>query len=85
MTPLDFFTDHLVNIDGLFDKHDNGDEQKPHIPIQSHHQGQTQITFITCFAFSNATFFPVLVKPTMPTVNFIQSEFISKIFHPPIV
>ena len=30
MTPLDFITDHLINIDGLFDKHDNGDEQKPH-------------------------------------------------------
>ena len=23
MTPLDFITDHLVNIDGLFDKHEN--------------------------------------------------------------
>lgn len=30
MTPLDFITDHLVNIDGLFDQHANGDEQKPH-------------------------------------------------------
>ena len=30
MTPLDFVTDHLINIDSLFDKHDNGDEQKPH-------------------------------------------------------
>ena len=30
MTPLDFVTDHLINIDSLFDKHDNGDKQKPH-------------------------------------------------------
>ena len=29
MTPLDFITDHLINIDGIFDKHDNEDEQKP--------------------------------------------------------
>ena len=36
MTPLDFITDHLINIDGIFDKHDNGDEQKPHTPIQLH-------------------------------------------------
>ena len=33
MTPLDFITDHLVNIDGLFDKHENGDKQKPHSPF----------------------------------------------------
>lgn len=37
MTPLDFLTDHLFNIDGWFDKHNNGDEQKPHSPIQFHH------------------------------------------------
>ncbi len=30
MTPFDFVTDHLINIDSLFDKHDKGDEQKPH-------------------------------------------------------
>jgi len=30
MTALDFVTDHLINIDSLFDNHDNGDEQKPH-------------------------------------------------------
>ena len=30
MTPLDFLTDHLINVDSLFDKHDNGDTQKPH-------------------------------------------------------
>ncbi len=39
MTALDFVTDHLINIDSLFDKHDNGDEQKPHkgIDITIHH------------------------------------------------
>lgn len=37
MTPLDFITDHLLNIDAWFDKHNNGDEQKPHSPIQFHH------------------------------------------------
>ena len=30
LTPIDFITDHLINIDSVFDKHDNGDEQKPH-------------------------------------------------------
>lgn len=30
MTFIDFITDHLVNIDAIFDKHDKGDQQKPH-------------------------------------------------------
>ncbi|MFA9220901.1 MAG: hypothetical protein ACEQSL_06925 [Sediminibacterium sp.] len=85
MTPLDFITDHLVNIDGLFDKHDNGDEQKPHTPSPTQHHGQAQVTFITYFAFSMAIFHPIVVKPAMPTVNFIQSDYICKIFRPPIV
>jgi hypothetical protein len=29
MTLLDFITGHLINIDGLFDKHEYRDEQKP--------------------------------------------------------
>lgn len=33
MGPLDFITDHLINIDGAFDAHDHGDEQKPHKPF----------------------------------------------------
>ncbi len=37
MTPFDFVTDHLLNIDGLFDKHDDGDQQRPHAPFQVHH------------------------------------------------
>ncbi len=37
MNPLDFITDHLINIDGLFDAHDNCDEQKPHRPFPLHH------------------------------------------------
>jgi hypothetical protein len=30
MTFIDFITDHLINIDGCLDKHDHGDQQKPH-------------------------------------------------------
>lgn len=43
MNPFDFITDHLINIDGLFDAHDNGDEQKPHQPFPlQHHQSQIE-------------------------------------------
>jgi hypothetical protein len=85
MTPIDFITDHLVNIDGLFDKHDDGDEQKPHTPSQTQHHGQIQVTFIAYFSFSVTTFHTIEIKPVMQTVNFIQSDYISKIFRPPIV
>ena len=44
MTPFDFIKDHLINIDGLFDKHEDGDDQKPHSPIQFHNQ-HSQTTF----------------------------------------
>lgn len=38
MTLFDFVTDHLLNIDGVFDPHDHGDHQKPHQPFDFHHQ-----------------------------------------------
>lgn len=85
MTPFDFITDHLVNIDGLFDKHENGDEQKPHTPIPTQHHGQLQVTFISLFSFSITPSQPIVVKPIIPTENLIQLEYSSKFFHPPIV
>ncbi|MBK9718628.1 MAG: hypothetical protein IPO85_14170 [Saprospiraceae bacterium] len=84
MTPFDFITDHLVNIDSIFDKHENGDEQKPHTPNQAQHHGQTHVTFIAYFAFKITTFHSYVVKPTLSTEDFIQSDYISKIFRPPI-
>ena len=38
MNTLDFITDHLINIDSLFDQHAGGDEQKPHQPLQNQHR-----------------------------------------------
>lgn len=32
MTPVEFITDHLINIDGVFDKHEGDDDQRPHNP-----------------------------------------------------
>lgn len=84
MTPLDFITDHLVNIDGLFDKHDNGDEQKPHQPKQTQHQGQPTAFFITNFSFNIKQVMPMQVNPVFSSDHFLQSDYISKIFRPPI-
>lgn len=86
MTPLDFLTDHLINIDGLFDKHNNGDDQKPHSPIQNQHISQlVAFQFSTVFNFKTENIFFLEQLYLYHIDNFIKSEYISKIFRPPIV
>jgi len=86
MTPLDFLTDHLVNIDGLFDKHDDGDEQKPHESHRTkHYQGQPTVFFATYFSFFIKQVIPVHLTPGMRSENFLSSDYFSEIFRPPIV
>ena len=86
MTAFDFVTDHLLNFDGMFDKHDNGDEQKPHTPFQT--QNHLQITlfqFIRPFHLKTATFQNIEPKEIIySSENLLVSDFISKVFHPPI-
>jgi hypothetical protein len=84
MTAFDFITDHLLNVDGLFDKHENGDEQKPHQPLQNHHPVQTTVTCISYFAFSISWLHPINATPPVNTMNFHSSDYISKLFRPPI-
>ncbi len=86
MTPFDFVTDHLLNFDGIFDKHDNGDEQKPHTPLQT--QNHIQITlyqFISPFTLKTTTFKNIEPKEIIYTSeNLLVSNYTSKVFHPPI-
>jgi hypothetical protein len=84
MTAIDFITDHLMNIDCIFDRHDDGDDQKPHTPVQLHHS-QAQITFITQLVKIN------FINPSeehfkLPLFSegIYISGYISEIFHPPI-
>ena len=86
MTAFDFITDHLINIDALFDKHDNGDEQKPHEPMPAYQQQHQQLTYsvVTYNSFSIIQFNPEQVNPEIASEQFVQSEYISKIFRPPI-
>lgn len=87
MTALDFVTDRLINIDGIFDKHKNGDEQKPHSPIKTQH-------VVPTVAFQAMSIFPLSVKKTYASEKkifpflsdiYIVSDYISKLFRPPIV
>ncbi len=85
MTPIDFITDHLINIDCLFDKHNNGDEQKPHAPVQFHHQ-QSQNYFTTSELKVMQNNFSALedVAPAIEE-NIFFSDILKIIFRPPIV
>lgn len=85
MTAFDFITDHLLNIDGIFDKHDNGDEQKPHSPVQYNHT-QTLTNFITQ-KIAISVIKPNSSKSKFPiyTDNFYLSDYCPSVFRPPIV
>ena len=84
MGPIDFITDHLVNIDGLFDKHDNGDEQKPHEPTHTQNQEQSTVFCVSDFTFSLKQFHPIEVKPSISSDKFLPSDYISEVFRPPV-
>ncbi len=86
MSFFDFFTDHLLNFDGIFDKHENGDEQKPHTPIKNWHNPQISLyqLIIPYSLKKNNILFPETKEPFFETKNLLVSNFISKVFRPPI-
>ncbi|MEW5677001.1 hypothetical protein ABGT15_11870 [Flavobacterium enshiense] len=87
MDALDFITDHLLNFDGIFDTHEEGDDQKPHRPIQ------TQNTIIQLFITTNYSFSisknPIIRKQKnriqCTAKNIFNSDFTARKFRPPIV
>ena len=87
MTPFDFVTDHLLDFDGMFDKHDKGDEQKPHTPSQTQKHSQiTLFQFISPFSFKMTNFKNIELKEIIySSENLLVSMYTSKVFHPPII
>lgn len=85
MTPFDFVTDHLLNIDGVFDKHDNGDEQKPHTPVQVNHQLQQSIFVIHQFSISLTPGVSIKDFSLIYSEDYLALEYTSGIFRPPIL
>lgn len=86
MNVLDFITDHLINIDGIFDKHDNGDKQKPH----------TAFHFQTISHISIVQYFPIVAiqvaftscleeKRIFPLEQLCPTDYFDSVFRPPIV
>ena len=83
MGPIDFLTDHLVNFDGAFDKHDNGDQQKPHQSNQTFRANQT----ISLFVYHPiVTVISPLSQKSEHDVfceSLYSFNYISSVFHPP--
>lgn len=83
MNFADFITDHLMNIDGIFDEHDNGDEQKPH----KNHEHQINSTFV--FLPSQVSI-PLTIKFTCSSdkIQFADNKYcfdvVCNVFRPPI-
>jgi hypothetical protein len=86
MTPLDFITDHLINIDGIFDNHDSGDDQKPHQPFN--YQNITLTLFVPTIQELNipVTSFSAIEKKSIiyKVDTGFASDYFSKKFRPPI-
>jgi hypothetical protein len=87
MTVVDFITDHLINIDGIFDKHNKGDEQKPHTPSNF-----AQHNFLIAIAFPET--FTVSLKPITYNTKVVYGyskddnytfNFNTSVFHPPLI
>lgn len=83
MNVIDFLTDHLINIDCIFDKHDNGDHQKPHEPFKYHFQNINIQLFVLNFSIKIVPNFSHDIKTTYCVNNFYKSPYIGSIFHPP--
>jgi hypothetical protein len=84
MTFVDFITDHLINIDGCFDNHDKGDQQKPH-----KYTFHSQVHFQICNPIQNIEFVNKTVSIySNNDFNFYQSSnsdcYKSSILRPPI-
>lgn len=85
MTVFDFVTDHLINVDCLFDKHEKNDPQKPHAPIQLHHQYVYYCTSLKEFKIEECygSFIGKVVIPARQ--NLYLSDYSFSFLKPPIV
>ena len=85
LTVFDFITDHLINIDGVFDAHDNGDEQKPHKPFNFTHLFNPLSLILQHFdpqLIRTILFFSVADKDILPSSRqcFYQTNYCHSIF-----
>ena len=82
MGPMDFITDHLLNLDGMFDKHVHGDPQKPHNPSLVHHQ-LIPTLLVPVTSISQKADVKIVCITIVNYDNFIASGFTSQLLRPP--
>lgn len=83
MGPIDFLTDHLINIDGVFDKHTNGDHQKPHQNTEAF-RTSSAVSFLHEYPSVNVSIPPVhQSRHANDCENLYAFHSRASIFHPP--
>ena len=85
MDTFDFVTDHLINIDGIFDDHGNGDDQRPHTPFTFHHFTQQHLSVLIQMKLVSTTKADRTKTKSIYSEPLYPSDFNSRIFRPPIV
>jgi hypothetical protein len=83
MSFMDFITDHLININSIFNMHDTNDAQKPHQPFRFEH-----LQHIVAYepVYSNLDIaIPLFQHRSIYLLRAvsIHSDYISCMFHPP--
>lgn len=80
---IDFVFDHLMGIDGSFDKHENGDDEKPHSTTPFQQQQHQPIFNNVCTAFNySVSMIQNFISAEIIT-DFYSGNFTRGIFHPP--
>jgi hypothetical protein len=84
LTPLDFITDHLLDLDCIIDQHDKGDPQKPHQSPQYNHENCQNFFLAKEIDIYNTK--PVIVKQNLRVYseNMEPGEYFDRLFRPPI-
>lgn len=85
MTFFDFITDHLINIDAVFDQHVNGDHQRPHCPIPNQQHCQKSNYLTSHFTFSILWIYSEKNDLAIYSELVLMPDNFSRIFRPPIV
>jgi hypothetical protein len=83
MDLVDFITDHLINIDCIFDKHLPGDDQKPHQPFLFQHLQHLTIYLPAFLQLSlRLPYQQPGIRTSLRNDN-TYADYVSYIFHPP--
>jgi len=83
MSFVDFVTDHLININDIFNTHDTNDSQRPHQPFQFEHL-QHIVAYEPVYSNLNVATPSLRCESIhVSKTDSLHSDYISYLFHPP--